>query len=111
MDNQTPTQTMQAQSAPAQTPVPKSTAPTSSPVTEQKPIGGSKMKFIIIGVVIVLVLVLAGVAYWFRQNQTAAQNTVESIKGVEQLNTELNSLSVDDIESDFSPVDTELQGL
>lgn len=79
-----------------------------TPVTEQKAKGNSSVWIVV--VIIVAVAVIAGVAYWYRQNQTASQTT-SGAQQTEQFNTELNSLDTNDLEADFSGVDTDLQTL
>lgn len=112
---QQPVQAVQAQAVPAQAAAPQvAPQPAANPsvVTDQKSSGGSKKKFIIIVVAIVLILILGAVAFWFRQTQMSTQKDSElEVKAVEELTKEAESLKLDDLEKDFTEVDTDLQAL
>lgn len=88
---------------------------TATPMPEQpveQPPTNNKMLWLIGGVV-VLILVMGGI-YWYSSSQQKVTKTVQPTptpQTVETLETDLNSLSLDDLEGEFSSVDSDLQGL
>lgn len=76
--------------------------------------GNNKMLWIIIGLVVVILLV--GGIYWYMTNQQKATTTTVSqptpiSESVNTLEKDLNSTSLDDLDKEFSSVDTDLERL
>lgn len=98
-------------------PVPPVATPTPAVTsTPQQPSSSNKM-IIIILILVVLVLVAGGVAYWFLGKQKA-QNTeaptpqaTTTPVSTETLDQELSSIDVQNPDSEFTIVDTDLQNL
>lgn len=94
------------------------------PVVPQQPVTnvvqespkGNKMLWIIVGLVVVI-LVVGGVYWYMGQQKGASTKTKASPKptattqSVDALEKDLNSTSLDDLDKEFSSVDTDLQGL
>ena len=108
MDNK-PVEPLEAQ--PTVAPVPQVAATQATPQPPAPNNGGSKKKFIIIGVVVVLVIALAAAAYWFRQTQSGSKIAADTVKAVEEISKEAESLKVEDIEKDFTEMDADLETL
>lgn len=103
---------------PTQTPV-SAADPVTQPAANivQEPPKGNKMLWITLGVV-VLILVVGGVYWYITSGQKAAPTTVQpspkptaSPQTVDTLEKDLNSVSLDDLDKEFSTVDTDFQGL
>lgn len=98
---------------------PNPTQPVINPVTNvAQASGGSKKVLWIILVIVILILVIGGL-YWFRTQQSAnsttqnvpAASSAASSQNVDSLATDLNANSLNDIDKDFSSVDTDLGSL
>ncbi|MBI3103705.1 hypothetical protein HYZ05_02070 [Candidatus Daviesbacteria bacterium] len=116
MDNNNPTDQIVKQPAPAaqnpvvpETPAPVPTAP---PVEE----GKSKMILWLIGGVIVVIIVVGGI-YWYLSNQAAKQaaREVKAPQAVTReetsLETDLDTVQIGDIDSEFINIDQDLESL
>lgn len=79
----------------------------SIPVTPPAKKGGTLTWVIII----VVVVAVAGVAYWYLTSQGKLGGTPSTTTEVESLNSELNALNQDDVDSDFTAIDQDLKNL
>lgn len=109
-NNETPNPTPNPTPQPAPNP-----ASIQTPVTPTIPTSSSKKPIIILAVgLIVLALAVAGF-YWYSMNQEttgeATQKTQTDTSEVIQLESDLNSITIDTLESDFTTVDKDLQSL
>ena len=102
---------------PATNPVQAAQQPSIGIVPPQPaPSGNSnnKMLWIIIGLVVVTVLV--GGIYWYmisqqKETTTAVPKPTPTTESVDSLEKDLNSTSLDDLDNEFSSLDSDLQQL
>lgn len=89
--------------------------PPASVIQETPPPSGNNKMLLLIAGIVVLLLIIGGI-YWFmgRKNVTQPKATPKptaQTQSVDSLEKDLNSTSLDDLDKEFSSVDTDLQGL
>lgn len=107
------------QPQPAATPNP--TPPAAQAVNTEMPAksGGSNMKFIILGILVILIIVV-GVIYFIMlpKSSTDSGSTISNKSNAQEVNTlgtslktEVDSMDLGDPDKDVSSVDSDIQGL
>ncbi len=76
----------------------------------EQPPQSKKMILMLVGGLI-LVLVLIGGAYLYVSRSGTTQNQTQTVQQQDTLETELNQINVEDLESEFSTVEADLQNL
>ena len=104
-NNQVPQPTTAAWQTPAQPNIPIS--PATAPMANKK----SANKLWIILVAVGLLLILGVVGYLYMGNLSKSQPGIRQATDVSDIQKELDSVSVEDLESDFADVDRDLQSL
>jgi cytoskeletal protein RodZ len=97
---------------PTPTPAPQPVSPIGT-VPEQK--SSSKMLMWLVGGVVLVILVVGGIYFYLNSQQKAALTTTDqkpSIPKVEEnLENDINSVDIGDLDKEFSTVDKDLQSL
>lgn len=93
-------------------PVTNPVTPVADPLPSGQPVKKSKTMWLIVGLVLVILLI-AGI-YLLQSRQKASQSVKASpspVVATDNLEQDLNSINVGDVESEFNTVDQDLQSL
>lgn len=91
---------------------PVQNTPTTTPPPELNVMPKSKTMWLIVGLV-VIILLIAGIYLYQSRQQKVSQplKTTPPATTVDNLESDLNSINVGDVDSEFTSVDQDLQGL
>lgn len=116
-----PSPILPPQPQPAATPNPNTAPPVAQAINTEMPAknGGSNMKFIVLGILIILIIVV-GVIYFIMlpKSSTDSGSTISDQSSAQEVNTlgtslktEVDSMDLGDPDKDVSSVDSDIQGL
>lgn len=86
-------------------------------IVQEPPVSSGSNKMWIIAIIVILILIVGGL-YWYMNNQKTPAPTsqtipspVTSTQNVDSLDKDLNASTLDDVDKEFSSVDSDLGSL